>query len=551
MAEDTDLGELPQATVVPKKRTRISVVWIIPILAAVVAIGIAVQRVLSEGPTITIVFRAAEGMEAGKTPVKYKDVKIGQVTAVRLTEDFAKVELTVKMAKSAEGLMVEDARFWVVSPHIGLTGISGLSTLLSGNYIGFGAGKSNKVRRSFTGLEVPPTLTEGELGRHFVLNAKNVGSLQRGSPIYYRRLRVGQVTDYDLAADGKAVTIKVFVDAPYDKYVNSETRFWNASGLDVSLGTEGVDVHMESLVALIEGGLAFDTPTFVPQAEPPAAANTVFTLYRNRAIAMKQPPAIARRYVLYFKESLRGLSVGAPVTLLGLPAGEVTDVGLTYDPATLDISGRVEITVLPEHLVSLLPSTQEATGESVVQTPEKTLALRRHQIEEQGLRAQLRIGSLLTGQLYVALDYFPEAPKVKIDWDQEVPELPVVPSTLINIEAKITSIVDKLDKLPLEAIGNDIKKDLEHLGETLQSATKLINDVDVEWVPEVNSTLEELRRVLKDTDATLVGEDAPGQQELREALQEVARAARSIRVLADYLERHPEALVRGKTKEKK
>ncbi|HEY3231809.1 MAG TPA: MlaD family protein, partial [Roseiflexaceae bacterium] len=142
MAEPGDVDRLPQATVVPPKRGRISVIWIIPILAAVVAIGIAIQRILSEGPTITIVFSAAEGIEAGKTVVKYKDVNIGRVTNVELTNDFAKVRVTAKIAKHAAGLMVDDAKFWVVQPTISLSGISGLNTLLSGNYVGFEPGRS-------------------------------------------------------------------------------------------------------------------------------------------------------------------------------------------------------------------------------------------------------------------------------------------------------------------------------------------------------------------------------------------------------------------------
>ena len=196
MAEESDLEKLPQATVVPGKRVRISVVWAIPILAAVVAIGIAVQRILSEGPTITIVFKSAEGVEAGKTFVKYKDVNIGQVTAVQLSEDYSQVEVKAKIAKSTAGLMVEDARFWVVKPRIALSGISGLGTLLSGNYIGFEAGKSDQRRRSFTGLDVPPIVTEGVPGRQFMLRADTLGSLGIGSPIYYRRLPAGQVVDF-------------------------------------------------------------------------------------------------------------------------------------------------------------------------------------------------------------------------------------------------------------------------------------------------------------------------------------------------------------------
>jgi len=347
MAENFDRDDLPRATVVPKKGTRISVVWIIPILAAVVAIGIAIQRIVSEGPTITIVFKAAEGIEAGKTFVKYKDVNIGQVTAVRLSSDYSKVEVTAKIAKSAAGLIVEDAKFWIVEPRVTLSGITGLGTLLSGNYIGFEAGKSNKKQRNFTGLEVPPIITGGQPGRQFVLKAEDLGSLGIGSPIYYRRLQAGQVIAYDLAGDGKAIELKVFVNAPYDRHVNSGTRFWNASGVDVSIGAGGVEVRTQSLVALVAGGIAFDTPPFAAKAEP-AAANTAFTLYSDRPIAMKQPDVIAARYVLHFTETLRGLSVGAPVALLGLPAGEVTAVGLDIDPTTRTIRGRVEIVSYPE-----------------------------------------------------------------------------------------------------------------------------------------------------------------------------------------------------------
>src|SRR5580765_5512 len=225
MAENIDRDNLPQATVVPKKGTRISVVWIIPILAAVIAIGIAIQRVMSEGPTIDIIFKAAQGLEAGKTFVKYKDVNIGQVTAVKLSSDHSKVEVTAKIDKSAADLMVADAKFWVVEPRVTLSGVSGLGTLLSGNYIGFEIGKSAKKQRTFTGLETPPIITYGQPGRQFVLRAKTLGSLGIGSPVYYRSLQAGQVVAYELARDGQGLDVRIFVNAPYDQYVTSATRF--------------------------------------------------------------------------------------------------------------------------------------------------------------------------------------------------------------------------------------------------------------------------------------------------------------------------------------
>lgn len=575
MPEPTDLDGLPQATVVRPRRTRPSVVWVIPILAAVVALGIAIQRIVTEGPTITVVFKTAEGIEAGKTFVKYKDVNIGQVTAVHLTDGYGKVEVTAKINKSAAGLMVEDAKFWVVEPRVTLSGISGLGTLLSGNYIGLQPGKSNKSQRRFTALDVPPFVAD-QPGRQFILKATDLGSLGIGAPIYYRRLPAGQVVAYDLAADGKGVTITVYVNAPYDKYVTPETRFWNASGIDVSVGATGLEVRTESLVALLAGGLAFDAPSFLPPTEP-APANTVFTLYSDRATAMKQPEADGRRYVLYFNETIRGLSVGAPVLLFGLPAGEVTEVGLDLDPATMAIRPRAQITFFAQRLIARLSPEQQAAGKALAgASAGARLDFLRRAVEERGLRAQLRSGNLLTGQLFVAFDRFPDSPKPKVDWTRDPVELPVAPSTVTDLEAKLTGLLTKLDNLPFEAIGDELKKDLAALGQTLDGANKLLRDVDTGLMPgltatvenanrlvgnvdaDLKTTLEELRRaiasadtVLKSTDATLVGTNAPAQQEIRDALQEIVRAARSVRVLADYLERHPESLIRGKTGEPK
>jgi paraquat-inducible protein B len=582
MADDTDLPPLPQATVQPRRRGRISVVWLIPILAAAVAIGIAVQRFLSEGPTITIVLQLAQGVEAGKTVIKYKDVHIGTVTAVKLTSDYAKVEVTAKMAKSAAGLMVEDAKFWVVEPRITLSGVSGLGTLLSGNYIGFEAGKSGKSQHAFVGLAEPPVIARGQ-GKAFTLRAAKLGSLGVGAPVYYRSLEAGQVLAYELSKDGREIDIKIFVNAPYDRFVNPGTRFWNASGIDVSVGAGGVEVRTESLVALIAGGVAFDTPSFARTAQP-AAANAVFPLHPDRTAALKQPDVISRHYVLYFKETLRGLAVGAPVSLLGLPAGEVVDVGLELDPVTSDLRGRAEIVIYPERLLRRLGPQQ--AREQLREDESERLLLFRRLIEERHLRAQLRSGSLLTGQLFVAFDYFPDTPKARVDMSQATPELPTVRSTIPELEAKLSSIVAKLDQLPLDQIGAQVTEALGTLNVTLKGASTTLNNLNTDVTPElkqaladlrrmidtadnllksnvtgtldqVNTTLEDLRRplatadsVLKNADATLMGKDAPLQQDLRDTLQEVIKAARSLRILMDYLEQHPESLLRGKTEVK-
>ena len=582
MTDKTDPTDFPQAVPVPKKRMRFSVVWIIPLVAALVALGIAVQSYLSKGPTITIFFKAAEGIEAGKTFVKYKDINIAQVTAVRLSDDYSKIEVTAKIDKHAEGLIVEDSKFWVVQPRVTLSGVSGIGTLVSGNYIGIDPGKSKKRSKQFVGLEVPSVVTAGQPGREFVLRADDLGSLGIGSPLYYRRLNVGQVIAYDLAGDGKSFEVKVFVNAPYDKYVLPDTRFWQASGIDVSLGATGLSVKTQSVLSVLIGGIAFEPPPGATVSEP-AAANAVFTLYSDRTAALAKIETEVLRCVLYCSESLRGLSVGAPVNFLGLPVGEVTEVGIEVNPASFDLRPRVEIAIYPSRFVAHLPKT------AVAPVRPKTLQERHafmQRLVDRGLRAQLQTASLISGQLFVALEYFPDAAKARVDWTQEPPELPVVRGGLELFETKVLAILAKIEKMPLNEIGQDVRKALGTIDQTLKDVNRMLTRVDGEIVPEVKKTLgtfdrtlqdadkvltrvneevvpevkkmlEDLQRavvaahrVLANTDTTLLGPDAPAQQELRDALQEISRAARGIRVLTDYLERNPDALIRGKTQEK-
>jgi len=557
MPESTLHAELPRATLVTKKHRRISVIWLIPILAAVVALGIAVQRILSEGPTITIILKAAQGIEAGKTFIKYKDVNIGQVTTVQLSDDYSKVKVTAKIAKSAAGLIVKDAQFWVVEPRISLSGVSGLGTLLSGNYIGFGIGTSSQSERKFTGLDAPPAIPDGQHGLQLTLKAAKLGSLGIGAPIYYRSLEAGEVTGYNLAADGQSIEVNIFVRAPYDTFVNAETRFWNVSGMNVSLGADGVQLHTESLVAIIAGGLAFDTPSFAEGAGPPTTS-TVFSLFDDQASAMKKPEANSQHFVLYFHESLRGLSVGAPVTLLGLPGGEVTSVGLDIDPQTQALRGRVEIVAYPDRLIGRLGEQQLAIGQTLAESAQQRHAFFDHLVKQMGMRAQLQSGSLITGQLFVALDFFPDVKKAQIDWSLAKPEIPSIPSPLPNLEAKLGSILTKLDSVQYAAIDTDLRKLLNSSDQVMKDIDKALIHFDKSITPEMKIAIEAFRKatlsankMMQNTDATLLSPDAPVQQELRDAMQEITRTARALRVLTDYLERHPESLLRGKPEEKK
>ena len=538
MSDQDDIDSIQQATVVPKKRMHLSVVWIIPIVAALVAIGIAGQRIISEGPTITIIFKVAEGIEEGNTFVKYKNVNIGKVKAVKLSEDYTKVVVSAKIEKNAAGLIVEDAEFWVEQPRVTMSGVSGIGTLLTGNFIGLRMGKSKRVRHEFIGRDLPPTITVDQPGRAFTLQAEDLGSVGIGTPLYFRRLNVGQVIGYDLAEDGKSISIMIFVNSPYDKYVTDRTRFWEASGIDLTLGAEGLSVQTQSVRSMLMGGIAFETPLLAEDAKP-ANEKTVFVLFNKRADAMSKTETVFTRYVLYFGETLRGLNVGAPVTFLGLPVGEVTAVGLEYDPKSDSARPRVDIAVYPKR--TLAHAKQSLGLEAREHSKAERYAFVQKAVDR-GLRAQLRSGNLLTGQRYVAFENFPNTPRMKIDWTKSPVELPVIPSGLQDIEIKIHSILTKIERMPLDDIGTDFKK-------LLTTIDVLLKRIDGDTLPEVKTTLEDLKRVLKSIDANLVGKDAPTQQEMRETLQEVKKTAQAINGLVDYLDRYPDALIRGKNQE--
>src|SRR3954465_312924 len=287
-------------------------VWVVPIVALAVGAWLAFESVLNRGPTISVTFKTATGLEAGKTKVKYKDVDIGTVRSLGLSDDHRDVIVTAELTPQARGLIVEDTRFWVVRPRITGGQAFGLGTLLSGAYIALDPGKSKTNRRAFEGLENPPVVLSDVPGRQFILRAEDLGSIGVGSPVYFRHVRVGDVVTAELDRDGKGVTFVAFINAPYDRYVTSGTRFWNGSGIDASFGAGGFKLETESLASVIIGGVAFQVP---PEAEPGQGAPPQggFALHKDRETAFKQAVTIRDTYVLRFHQSVHGLLVGAPV----------------------------------------------------------------------------------------------------------------------------------------------------------------------------------------------------------------------------------------------
>ena len=525
----------PAAVAAKQSKWRLQLVWVVPIVALLIAGWLVVQSVMKNGPTITIRFSTGEGIEAGKTKIKFKNVDVGVIKSVELSDDHKTVIASADMSRNASSMLVDDTRFWVVRPRISGGTVSGIGTLLSGSHIGMDIGTAQKARSDFVGLESPPVLASGAPGREFVLKSDNLGSLDVGSPVFFRRLQVGQIVSFALDPEGAGMIIHVFVNAPYDRYVTSDTRFWHASGVDVTLDTTGVKVNTESLVSVLIGGLAFENPSGATNRVE-ADAQHQYDLFAGRAEAMKEHDAIVDKYVLNFKESVRGLTVGAPIDFRGIVIGEVSAINTHFDPATKEFSIPVEVSIFPERLIS-----RDDSGSTIAAIPSKRKEFADYLVKK-GLRAQLRTASLLTGQLYIAIDFFPSAPKATVDWRTKTPQLPTVPGNLQGLQDSITSLVAKLNKIPFEGIGNDLRK-------TLNDADTLMNTINTDVAPEAKATLATAREALTSANRALQS-DSPLQQSTADTMRELSRTAASFRALSEYLQRHPEALLRGKTEDR-
>jgi paraquat-inducible protein B len=525
------------------RRRMPSLIWLVPIVAVAIGLWLVVHAWLEQGPVITIRFKSAEGIEAGKTKIRYKEVEIGELKAIGIAEDRKTVIVTAQMNKDARDLLKRDSRFFVIRPRISGGTVSGLSTLLSGAYIALEPGSAPETAKSFAGLETPPVVTGDAPGREFVLRGEQLGSLDYGTPVFYRRVKVGHVTRYSLNQDGGGVEVGVFIDAPHDRFVTANTRFWHASGVDISIDASGFKISTQSLASIIEGGIAFQELSDLAQAAAPAPAGTSFTLHTDRAQALQPPDQHKLRFVAYFPESLRGLSVGAPVDFRGIVIGEVKALGVEYDKAGGPIRFPVAVDVYPDRLRS---RSIDGSAPGPYSDAQSNAII--DQLIARGLRAQLRSANLLTGQLYVALDFFPEAKRTAIDRSHKPAVVPTMPGGLTQLQETIARIARRVDRIPVDELSADLGRSLKSLDATLKSSRSLIDQLDAQVAPQATRALAEAEQALRSANEVLA-QDSPLQTDVHDALGRVAQAARALTILADYLERHPESIIVGKAKE--
>ncbi|MCP3870541.1 MAG: MCE family protein [Gammaproteobacteria bacterium] len=538
---------LPDSVVMPK--SRISMVWLIPLVALLTGGWLAYKTYSEQGSTITISFTTASGLQAGKTKVKFKDVEIGAVTAIRVAEDLKTVVVTAELVKGSELYLTRNTRFWVERPRVTASRVSGLETLLSGAYIAIDPVTEGTSERSFVGIEEPPLFTTSEPGTQYALHSDTLGSLNVGSPVYYRSIQVGQVASYGLNNTGEKVIINIFVAAPYDRLVLTNTRFWNVSGLDFEVNTEGLQVDTQSLLSVLVGGIAFDNPGFLEEKGEPANARYRFPLYASQVKANEKVYLEKDRYLMFFEGSVRGLNPGSPVMLRGIKIGQVLDVQLKFDTEAFEFSIPV--------LVEIEPDRIGLTGDRSLLEEQEVIA----RLVSKGLRGQLKSGSLLTGQLFVDLDFHPEAPAAAITTRGNYSVVPTVATPIDAIVNKVDDLMNKILAFPLDEIGENLQgtlkgtNDFIHSGELtravaefqllLKQIRETTEGLEQNISPEVTATLQQARSTLKSVEG-VVTEDSTLYMELHHLIRELSAAARSIRGMAEYLERHPEALIKGK-----
>jgi paraquat-inducible protein B len=550
--------ELPKASV--HRRRRIPLVWIVPLLTALIAVWLAWDTFSKRGPTITIAFDTGAGLTAGQSQLKYKNVVMGTVKDISISPDLTKVIVTIETVREAEPLLTDKTIFWVVKPELFAGNITGLETLISGSYIGMRpSSEPAAAKRDFVGERDPPVLQAWTKGTTFMLDSKRLGSISLGSPIFFRDIEVGTVLGWDIGDLASRVTIHAFVRSPYDKYVHADSSFWNASGISVKLGSDGVQLRMESLRAVLLGGIAFETPLDTKQ--PLAAMNQAFPLYRNFEEAQAAGFGRQIRLLSYFPGSVAGLAPGAHVTLHGIRIGEVTDVDLVYDP-------KLDRVVVPVHY------RVEAGRVSNIATAERTdpESLAEDMIRR-GMRATLQSTSIITGQKEIALERVPDASPASLEKRGDVY---IIPSSEAGgfdaITRSAAELLSKLNRIDYDRIGKSIESAASGLDTTingeqmkrtlaaLESAMVDVKDIahrlDADAAPalkrlpaiaqQLQEAITKANRLFGSINAGY-GDDSRFRRDLDRLLPQLTDAARSIRALSDLLSRHPEALIKGRT----
>ena len=546
--------------------TRFSLIWLIPIVVVAIGAWLAWTTLSRQGPEITIQFDSADGLTTGQTQVKHKAVGLGTVQGIELSKDLKHVEVRVQMSARSAPLLTDHAKFWVVRARLSGASISGLETLVSGAFIAIDpGGPGGKPETAFKGLDSPPGIRSDDPGTVYTLSAASIGSIAESSPVFFRDVPVGEVLGYKMPPGGRgAIPVQVFVKAPYDRFLRKDSRFWDVSGVSVNFNGGSLHFELESLQALVSGGIAFGLPEQKRGAdEPQADPKEVFKLYASKDAADSAGYKERFHFVTYLRSSVAGLGIGSAVNLFGLQVGDVTDMRLLIDQNTGDSRVRVAMEVQPERV--MLDQSRpgiDATTQAMV---------------NRGLRAEVASANLLTGTSVIALTFVPKVPPMPVVKEGDAIVVPSQAGGLDGIMSSLSTVSDKLAAMPIEQIGDSLSSLLAHtdatvsgpqvkqalveLDQTLASVNQLAKNADRGLSPAMQrhgltplmqrlpAIADQLQQAVAHANSALVsyGGNSDFHNSLQRTLDQLSETARSIRALSDYLSRHPSSLIFGRS----
>lgn len=542
------LSQIPILQIVSKKQIqaakpltkaaqRWNMVWLVPVLAVLLGGWLLMKNLSSSGPEIQIRFETADGVVAGNTELKCRSVSIGKVTKIELSDDLQSVLVFCDLNAGNEHLLRKGTRFWVVKPRVSAMDVSGLGTLLTGAYIELDPGTGKRGGKKWEGLETPPATSRTIPGRRLTLVSDEARSLIVGSPVYYRGFEVGRVESRDLDMEGRRIQYEVFIEEKFQNLVTRNTRFWNTSGIDISAGVDGFKIRTPSFQAMVAGGVAFVVPDGLPAGEPVVDGAT-FDLHRDAESAASSTFNPTLELLLLFDHSVRGLSKSAPVEYRGITIGRVRNISFDYVP-------ELDNQMVPV-LVEIDPNLLRASRKD--NSPEEN-ATQLAEAVHNGLRASLKTGSLLTGAMYVDLDYYPDEIAAELSYRGDFPVVPTISSGFAQLEVKLSSILDKIDKLPLDdavkqfaLTAEESRAVLDELALAAKAARETMENPEFKQLPaDFKKTIVELERSI-----VSLGPDGAVQGDLLRALDEFRSAMRSMESLTDTIKEKPNSIFFGK-----
>ena len=446
----------------------ISKIWLVPIVAICMGAWMFYHQWSNQGPLINIVFENASGLEVGKTKIKMHNVDVGEVKSIALTEDLQKVLVTARMSANSEGLLRESTEFWAVNPRISLNGISGLNTLVSGTYINMSTNLEGPSSRDFVALSAPPITPSGTPGLHVTLNSDAEFAFKEGDPVIYKGLKVGEFESIYFNFEERVVYYNTFIQAPYHKLITTNTKFWNTSGVEMDIGANGFKVKSSSIETLITNGVAFGVPEGMPQGNR-VSERSYFNIHDSYDSAAEERYKESAKFVILVEDTVRGLHVGAPVEYRGIKVGKVLDINPPNSNQQKWLDAGVAIPVV----IGIQPGRVEQTDDDI------GIEFINRQITtwvENGFRASLQTGNLLTGALFVNLEQYANVPSVEMEKFQDYPVIPSISNEFSQITEKVSAILDNINDMDLIQLSEAANKMMDDISASANSMNSTADD---------------------------------------------------------------------------